>query len=59
MAKSKWINNKKEQEMANPFETIPGDRGKPEKMPCEVCDGTGKDAKGNNCKVCGGTGKAS
>ena len=28
--------------MGNPFETIPGDRGKPERRNCDKCIGTGK-----------------
>lgn len=49
--------------MKNPFETIPDDRGKREKMPCMACGGEGtvttKDGKTKNCQVCRGSGKAS
>lgn len=42
--------------MGNPFETIPGDRGQPERRNCDKCNGTGK-VKGEKCDKCNGSGK--
>jgi hypothetical protein len=42
--------------MANPFETIPGDRGVPERRDCDKCNGTGK-IGGKKCDKCNGSGK--
>jgi len=38
------------------FETIPGDKGEPEKEKCQACKGTGK-VDEETCDVCNGDGK--
>jgi len=42
--------------IANPYETLLGDRGVPERRDCDKCNGIGK-VDGEKCNKCDGSGK--